>query len=93
MKLENQFRLASMASANVHNGGASAIVLAQRIYSITGNPDAVDIVSRVYAHPCGQWCFTCRECDERYLSREELNECPCLVSSEDWEGIEDEDED
>jgi len=75
MKLENELRLARLASIDVRRGGAFARMLANRACRLTGSTDALDIVDRVYTRPLGTACYDCRECGQTYLTACEAAEC------------------
>ena len=75
MKFENSIRLANLASRNVFDGGASALVIAKRAAAITGSEEALEIVNRVYCHPRGRATWDCRECGSVHLTPEDSFEC------------------
>jgi hypothetical protein len=84
MKLENQLRLARMASANAIYGGASALYLAKRMHRITGSTEGEEIVGRVYAHPEGRATHECRECGQQYVDPVHAAAC-CAAIEDDFE--------
>lgn len=72
---ENALRLAREASANVLNGGASALCKANRLKRMGGGYEADVIVNRVYTHPTGRAAYTCHECGQDYVDPADRAAC------------------
>lgn len=78
MKIENQLRLARIASNDVWGGGCKALSLVSRMKKMCdgdGTWKADQIVSRIYASSDGKAVFRCGECGQEWAMPEDCNEC------------------